>query len=497
MAAVSHAGMSAAESRAMEAGWTEAQLLTLAGTQLGYALARRFPGHRTGIAYLGKGHNAGDALVALGILKDQFGWDIFVRAAVTPESMAPLTRQKLEDLASCALLSHPPDPAQFQGPILLLDGLAGCGLKGPLRSPLRELAEEMAILRQNFGALVAAVDLPSGVDPDLGTIHPGAVTADVTFTIANAKIGLLQSHAAPAVGALAIVPVACLTSEAHAEMEAIAPQNFSFGKSPRPFDFHKGQAGRVGIIAGSIDFPGAAVLAATGALRGGAGLITLHVPTAALPLISAKCPPEIMIRGFSDPCEALATRQDAWVIGCGLSLPDSAFGTLLRELSLSETPSVLDAEALNALARLGALDLLTERQILTPHPGEFARLAPDLAALPREAAARAFTQNYPAILLLKGARTLVTCGAAPLLCNTTGTPGMASGGQGDALAGVIGAFLAAGNSPLDAAALGAWICGRASEIALSQAHLSPESLTASDTLHHLGAAMKDWKCAHR
>jgi NAD(P)H-hydrate epimerase len=117
--------------------------------------------------------------------------------------------------------------------------------------------------------------------------------------------------------------------------------------------------------------------------------------------------------------------------------------------------------------------------------------------LPREEAARRFADRVPATLLLKGCRTIVTRQGQPLWCNSTGTPGMATGGQGDLLAGVIGARLAIGDSPVDAAALGAWLCGRAAEVALNQENLSEESLAPSDVLHFLGAAFRDWKSSRR
>ena len=170
---------------------------------------------------------------------------------------------------------------------------------------------------------------------------------------------------------------------------------------------------------------------------------------------------------------------------------------LLDWLEQSSTPAVIDADALNLIAKTGRIRIFKDHHILTPHPGEFARLAPDLAALPREAAARAFADRVPATLLLKGGRTLIARAGQPLWCNATGSPGMASGGQGDLLAGVIGARLAIGDSPHEAAALGAWLCGRASEIALRDPAISEESLTPSDTARHLGAAFRDWKSASR
>jgi NAD(P)H-hydrate epimerase len=381
---------------------------------------------------------------------------------------------------------------------VLLDGLLGIGASGALREPLVALAREIAWLRNHAGARVAAVDLPSGVDPDRGEITAEAVIADVTFMIGAAKCGLLTATAAHATGVLAVVPVEPLAALPGGGLELISPLTMEAGIVPRPFDFHKGMAGKVALLAGSPEFTGAAVLAASGALYGGAGLIHLYVPQAVAAAVTAKCPPEIIVHGCSDPQELLESAPDAIVVGPGLGPMSDAFAAqLMQLLAHSEVPTVLDADALNLLARLGIDQALKPNHLLTPHPGEFRRLAPDLADLPREDAARMFVGRHPVTLLLKGCRTLVTKHDAPLWCNATGSPGMATGGQGDVLAGVIGALLAAGHPPVTAAAMAAWRCGRAAELALNLPTISEESLTPSHVLAHLGAACRDWRESRR
>ncbi len=498
MAALTIAETLAIEASALASGWTEEQLLNLAGERLGRAIGRFFPHPGTIVGYLGKGHNAGDALVALRILRDQFGWNVTTRHAYPMAGCAPLTQKKWTELGMRLPLDRSPQWRDFQGPLVLLDGLLGSGSTGSLRDPLLKLAGEMATLRQQAGARVAAVDMPSGIDADSGLISPDAVVADITFMIGNAKYGLMSGQAVAATGALALVPVEPLTAARTADRELIAPQTLDCGKGPRPFDFHKGMAGRVAILAGSEAYTGAAVLAATGALRGGAGLITLFVPASARSLIASKCPPEIIVRGYHDPREVLEFRFDALVTGCGLGEMDDALADgLLDLISKSRVPTVVDADALNLIAMRGKTGILTDTHVLTPHPGEFARLAPDLRDLPREDAARRFTDRIPATLLLKGSRTMVTRKGEPLRCNATGTPGMATGGQGDLLAGVIGARLASGDTAMDAAALGAWLCGRSAEIALTEHNRSEESLAPSDVLDSIGAAFQDWKTSCR
>lgn len=497
MSAVTCLEMRAAEAAAIAAGWSEQQLLDLAGSRLGHALGRFFPQPGTAIAYLGKGHNAGDALVALRILRDRYAWEVAVRPAFSVDQCAPLTGRKWREFHPAPMAALPPW-RDLKGPLLLLDGLLGIGAQGPLREPLSSLAAEMAWLRQNAAARVAAVDLPSGVDADSGECPPGAVTADVTFMIGNPKRGLLASHAVNAVGSLALVPIEILTVSHPGEIGLICPQEMDFAKSPRPYDFHKGLAGRVAVVAGSECYAGAAVLAATGALRGGAGLVTLHVPAAAAAMIAAKCPPEIIVRGYPSFRSLGEPDCDAMVVGCGLGALDAGVAAdFLDWLGHQQMPAVIDADGLNMIAESGSHAIFKSCQVLTPHPGEFRRLAPDLADLPREQAARAFADRFPATLLLKGGRSLIARSGQRLWCNATGSPGMATGGQGDLLAGVIGARLAAGLPPHQAAAHTAWLCGRAAEIALQELATSPESLTPTDCVKQLGSAFRDWQSARR
>ncbi len=499
MAAVTISEMLAAEKAALAHGWSEADLLDLAGARLGRAIGRFFPHPGTAIGYLGKGHNAGDTLVALRILRDVFRWNIEIRNAFPVEQSAALTRHKWLELGHDSPLDGPPPWRDIEGPLLLLDGLVGTGSQGALRTPLLPLSEEMAWLRQHAGAWVAAIDLPSGINADSGETSPGTVTADITFMIGNAKHGLLTAQAANVTGALALVPVEPLTvAENTTGLELISPQTMAVHKCHRPFDFHKGMAGRVAIIAGSERYTGAAVLAATGALRGGAGLITLHVPSRSVSAIAARCPMEIIVQGFSSIHELTALTTDSLVVGCGIGELDTASAWVLLDLiANSKIPTVIDADALNLIAKSGRLDILASHHVITPHPGEFRRLAPELAGISRESAARRFADRVPATLLLKGCRTLVTRAGHPLWCNSTGTPGMATGGQGDLLAGILGSLLALGHPPLEASALATWLCGRAAETALNRPEISVESLSPSDVSHHLGDAYADWQRSQR
>ena len=487
------AAMRALEATARRDGWSEEALMDLAGRRLALRLMDLFPVPGSIIAYLGKGHNAGDALVALRHLR-MAGWEIAARAAAPEISWSVLTRRKFRETGSLELLDHAPVSADLRRPMVLLDGLLGIGARGAPTGSLGELAEEMNHLRATAGARTVAVDIPTGVDADDGTVHPGAVVADVTLTIGVVKRGLLAEEALHHVGRIAVVAVEPLSELPLGDVALIEPQAFPRTMAPAPFDIHKGMAGRVAILAGSADYTGAAVLSATGALRAGAGLVTLHVFPEIHALVAAKVPPEIIVRAVEDPRELESAGYDALALGPGL-------GELRGEradnvLALLESPGhrmVVDADALNLLARERPGAVPPAHCVWTPHPGEFRRLAPDLAALPRADAARRFADRAAGVLLLKGSRTLVTRRDVPLWHNGTGTPGMATAGQGDVLTGVTAALLARATPTLDAACMAAWICGRASERALHDPRRSEESLSAGDTAAHLGGAFNDWR----
>jgi hydroxyethylthiazole kinase-like uncharacterized protein yjeF len=489
--------MRSLEEAAVMGGWTESRLMQSAGERLGDLISKFFPKAGTIVAYLGKGHNAGDAIVALCVLRSQ-GWRISIRSAYTRDQWAPLTRDKMILLEANEAIDEPSSLSEILGmpqvnqPLVLLDALVGIGAKGPLREPLLSLVREMSEARNQFGAKVIALDLPSGVDPDSGELLPGHVVADATFMIGAPKAGLLFEHAADATGTLHIVPVDVLTPSGSGAHQLTGATSIHSANQPRPFNFHKGQAGRVGILAGSREYSGAAVLASMGALAGGAGLVTLHLPEEVIPLVAGRLPPEVILRTCRDPREVLSQRYDALVIGCSLYSTDPGYQQSLREtIFTSLLPTVVDAEALNLLSQKD-LPLLRENHLLTPHPGEFRRLAPDLMKLPREAAARAFADRTTSTLLLKGCRTVVTRKGEPLWFNPTGTPGMATGGQGDLLSGVLGALLAIGNPSINSAAIGAWICGRAAERALHDPEISVQSLLPTHVCACIGGAFIDW-----
>ncbi|MEZ0385761.1 MAG: NAD(P)H-hydrate dehydratase, partial [Verrucomicrobium sp.] len=316
------------------------------------------------------------------------------------------------------------------------------------------------------------------------------------LTIAHVKTPLLTDTAVSAVGRLAVIPLRDLADatggEGPTDQTVLTAASLLPTFPRRSFDFHKGQAGRVGLIAGSRGYLGAAILAAEGALRGGAGLVTLYVKEDVYPLIAVKAPLEVMVKCVADYHEVLEQKHDCLGIGPGLGHANEA--EVLDVIRHAPCPVVLDADALNMLARTG-LAALRERRgssLLTPHPGEMARLVealPGWSPLSRAQTAHEFVEKFPkTTLLLKGSRTVIAAKDQPVACNTTGTPGMASGGMGDVLTGLCSALIGQGTAVYDAACLGAWLSGRAAEVAISTGAASEETLVASDVLLHLGAA---------
>lgn len=475
--------MTQAEASAFARGVNADDLMERAGLGIARAVAEFFPAPAHALVVCGKGHNAGDVLVAARHLADR-GWSISLDLAFPANDLSPLPARHLAAVAPLATTVRPA-PA----PQVVLDGLLGIGARGVPRHPVAEAIQRVNAHRAR-GAFVVAADVPSGLDADSGQPAEPCVVADLTVTIGHAKAGLVADAATNHVGRLELVPLADLPASGGDTANLVTPALLRPLLPPRPFDSHKGTWGRVGIIAGSRGYLGAARLCATGALRAGAGLVSLYVPPDIYPHVLPGMPPEIMVRPVSSYALVFREKHDALALGPGLGAsPDMIIRDIVTRF---RGPMVVDADALNLLARYPYAWLqMAGPRLFTPHPGEMARLFPASRDLSRRAAAEQYAAKHPLTLLLKGARTVIATKNRPTLFNTTGNPGMGSGGMGDVLTGVCAAFLARGMTPPDAAALGAWICGRAAERFVFGAGGSPESLTASDVLAHLGGAFRD------
>lgn len=490
--------MQQCEEAAFARGVSAAALMEDAGRGIANVVRQFAPQPGSLLLFLGKGNNAGDALVAARELAAD-GWKLHARLCCEPEAMKELPREHFTTLGNQLRVIADATPFDFAaGPIVSLDGLLGIGAQGPLKPELQMLAREMNALRMQKHALTIAMDIPSGLSGDQGSACEDAVVADVTAVVAQIKSGLLADGADHHVGRIALVPLQELAECAgDAAAVALTPAILRSWLPRRANDMHKGEAGRIGIIAGSRGFLGAADLACHGALRAGAGLVTLLMKTDVYPLIASRAPAEVMVKPVHDYRGALELRFDALVIGPGLGFDHEK--EILEVLRQSTVPTIVDADALTMLAQNPQVLDQTNKlpRLLTPHPGELERLLrnfPGWHALGRRKVAEALTECAPGrVLLLKGARTVITTQGQPTLFNTTGHPGMASGGMGDVLSGVCAALAAQSLSLHHSAGLGAWLCGRAAERAVMREEIAHEAVCATDVARHLGGALLDLK----
>jgi NAD(P)H-hydrate epimerase len=388
---------------------------------------------------------------------------------------------------------------------LIIDALLGTGFRGPLRNPLREV---VAILNdaRTGGAEVIAVDVPSGLDADTGSVPGGCVEADLTITLGFAKVGCFVDPGRVAVGELEVVDIGIpLAAAAHLpeRYRLLAAEEAAQLLPPRSRSDHKGRFGRLLVIGGSVGFLGAAGMAGMAALRAGGGTVTVAVPESLEGELASRAA-ETMTLGWPetgrgtlsvravDQALAAAEAADAVALGPGLSRePETA--ELIRHLvGRIQCPLVLDADGLNAFAgRLDELGTGSGRIVLTPHVGEMARLTgrdrvvveAERLRLPGEVAA-----EIGQVVLLKGSPSVVSApGRATVLCER-GNPGMATAGAGDVLTGVILGLLGQGLAPYDAAAMGMVVHAAAGDRAALR--LGEAGLVAGDLVSEIPIVLR-------
>lgn len=484
---VSCAQMRRIEEQTFAAGVKAEALMEEVGRQIALAVFQFSPPRGVAVVYYGKGNNGGDALVAARYLA-MAGWDIELRPQESDEAkLSELTLKNLNAFRS--VRTNTRRPAELWRPlavVVILDGLLGIGAAGPLREDIRALTREINALRANGDARVFAVDLPTGLNGDTGEADPDCVVADVTVAAGYAKSGLVADGAAAHVGRLCVAPLRDF--EPHAPVnfigEAATPESLRAVLARRNFESYKTQYGRIGIVAGSPGFIGAAILCANGALRGGAGLVTIYAPEDIQQIIAITAPPEVMVHPVKSYAEVLDQKHDALAVGPGLG--KGRAGAILQLIEHAACPMVLDADGLNIAAEhdVSLLNRCAGPRLLTPHPGEMARLFPQARELSRYETATQFTARHPVTLLLKGSRTIIHEHGKPASYNTTGNPGMGTGGMGDVLTGVCTALIGQHLSPYDAARVGAWLCGQAAEVSVRSR--AEESLAAMDVIDSLG-----------
>ncbi len=409
----------------------------------------------------GKGNNGGDGfLVALLAQAEGFISTCFCTAESANE-LKDDAREAYENASSAGVPIHFAISSKWRDlsatlaeSDVVVDALLGTGSTGAPRGP----TEECVIAINNAAHLVIAVDIPSGIDTDTGHGAGAFVHANCTVTFGRPKPFLFQSSGRDAAGEWSVdtigLPEELLKSPTNMRFVDAAWANSLLPARSR--NANKGASGALKILAGSPTYPGAAHLCARGALRAGAGIVALETEETVRNSVSANLP-EVTF--------GLDRKFDAAVFGPGLTTSAVAKAQMIREFKANTSPAVIDADALNAIAQ--GIQPPIGDNVFTPHPGELARLLGCPTAgveLDRFTAARTGAMKFGCTLLLKGQYTLIAAPGQPLAVNSTGNSGMATGGMGDVLSGVIGTLLAQGRSSFEAAVLGAFWHGAAADL---------------------------------
>ena len=446
-------------------------------------LCSRYPLARRVIVFCGTGNNAGDGYLVAAKLQDR-AIDALVVQVGDPQKLG-------EDASTarnrCAQQTVPViDWEAFQRDgaeraDVLVDALLGLGTTGPAREPFAGAIEWLNTQQ----APVIALDVPSGLHPDFGVAEGSVVHASYTVTFIARKMGLAAEQGPDFAGEVCVAPLGApdvfFDQVEEKGIEVIEPSALP----PRSRAAHKGHFGHVLVVAGGEGMAGAGFLAASAALRTGAGLVTLATHPSHAPSLAAY-QPELMIQGVSDADSMTPLLERATVVAVGPGLGQSEWSkALFKKVKDSGLPMVMDADALNLL---GERPSELPNAILTPHPKEAARmLGASAVSRDRLEVLRALQDRYQSVVVLKGAATLVHDGKRALI-NQTGAPAMATAGMGDALTGCIAGLVAQGLALGQAAAQGVAHHGRAGEWA--SADLGEVGVLASDVIARLGRSFR-------
>ena len=478
-------------------------LMENAGRAAADVVIEEFPHADSVAVFAGSGNNGGDGFV---IARHLMGQGV----AVTTYLAASPVKYRGDALANLkALKKSGGEIVELDGSLrkyrqadLIVDALFGTGLDRKVEGFNKKIIEFM----NNQPVPRVAVDLPSGIDANTGFPLGAAVMADVTVTFVLPKIGI---SIYPGLDYAGRIYVADITTPKHLEdgipYEPLTRASVGGILPPRRADTHKGTYGHLFILAGSPGKTGAATLASLGALRVGTGLVTVGIPASLNDIMEVKTTeamteplPETDLRTLGRVSvkrakEIIANKKTALAIGPGISTTEETRGFLYEIIRSCEIPAVIDADALTLIAEdPGILRGAKAPIVLTPHPGEMSRLAGITTGeveRDRIGVSLDFARKHKVLLVLKGARSLVTTPGGRVYVNTSGNPGMASGGMGDVLTGVIGGFLAQRILPEDAARLGVFLHGFAGDIAARER--GQVGLIAGDLADTLPGAIRE------
>ncbi|MFO7871550.1 MAG: NAD(P)H-hydrate dehydratase [Kiritimatiellia bacterium] len=518
MKVVSTAKMRELDKRAMEEGGIEGEeLMEQAG--LGAARVVERLASRIGLSsplvhvFAGRGNNGGDGFAVARILRED-GMDVNVwvaadRDQIKGDALKHLGRMKTAGIKPGWMPTieewRDGDGRGAWEADIAVDSLLGIGVSGPPRGPVAGAIGYVNNLGRHCP--VVAVDVPSGLNADTGSAEGEAVRADVTVTMAWPKAGLAAPQAVNYTGNIEVADIGIPSGYIEgidSEVELITAAELADLTGRRPRDVHKGVYGHALLIGGSRGYAGAMGMAGASAMRSGCGLVSLLVPESIAQTVAAMSP-ECMVHGGKETAEGVLTGNcveacplnpdefDAVLIGPGMRATEGTARIVEKLLGAEGCPVVADADALNICAGRPEILAGSPRElILTPHPGEMAGLTGKETSeiqADRMKSARSLAEETGKIVVLKGAATIVARHDAPLNVNTTGNPGMASGGTGDVLGGVLAGLAAQGLALFDAARLGVFLHGRAGDNAAWRS--SQSGITAGDLISEIPFAIKE------
>ena len=459
--------------------------------------AERLLGERPGpvLVLCGSGNNGGDGIGAAALLREA-GQEVLCCMVGAEEKLSRDSRAMLERLrAAGGELTPYPGTEVLRGSwALVVDALFGTGLSRPLVGDYKALVEEL----NQRGIPVLSCDISSGISADSGEVLGCAVRADVTVTFHLPKTGQLLPPGTEYTGRLVVHDIG-IPAEAQAQVELDG--EYVTGEMvrtwlPKPrLESHKGDMGKILMVCGSTGFTGAASMAARAALRTGAGLVYLAVPEPVYPIVAGKLEEPVVFpmpatgngrfaRSGIPELQDRMKGMDACLIGPGIGRCYDTEALVFGLLEAAACPVILDADGINVLA--GHIDRL-DKAILTPHEGEFRRMGGDLTKN-RIAAAREMAEKTGAVIVLKGYRTVIAGPEGQVYVNSTGNPGMATGGSGDVLSGILTCLVGQGMEPVKAAAAAVWIQGAAGDAARKR--LGLRSMLPTDMIEALSEILR-------
>jgi hydroxyethylthiazole kinase-like uncharacterized protein yjeF len=485
------------QARGIDAG----SLMERAGREVARAATAAAGGvsGRRAVVVCGKGNNGGDGLVAARHL-GRWGIRTAVVMLEPPESLTQAAATSFRRLGETDARVRPFSPAMLARELapadVAVDAIFGTGFHG---SPEGDWERAIAGLN-DWGGPAVAVDIPSGVNGETGAVDGVAVTADVTVTFGATKLGIVLLPGALHAGLVEVVDIGFPADLLRADVWLTEGQDVAAMLPARPPDTHKRDAGVVVAIGGSRLMTGAVSLMGEAAYRAGAGLVGVAVPEGILPVVQTALRETTFIplpatdagtvAGPADRLDEVVRSADAVAIGPGMTTNEETAAFIRSFVRSCPVPIVVDADGLNAFAgRTGELADRRADAVLTPHAGEFARLAGITAAdvgADRVGHARKLASDVQATVLLKGSRTVIASADGRVRINPTGGPSLATGGTGDVLTGMIAGLIARGLAPLDAATAGAYLHGIAGTLAGGE---KGDGATAGDVLSRVPDAV--------